>query len=197
MVAFFSHASEADRKSAATLAVECVKREAKTPFLETKPGSYVGNPRLHAAQVAALASCSFSQLKQLGAEVRRGGADVCEALATRQPEWLDQWAEMVLKSSLGPWPTVRELVRRNCCRPPETDNYVLGMIRGVLDRNYLRGFDSQRTLADALLSDSELLECEIWRLFEVEGSGENSLAAHDKYKALPGFRWDETLALLA
>jgi hypothetical protein len=40
-----------------------------------------------------------------------------------------------------------------------------------------------REVYQALKADLGLLEDEVWRLFEVEGGGETSLAAHDKYSA--------------
>src|SRR5262249_28739655 len=49
---------------------------------------------------------------------------------------------------------------------------------------------------DAFLNDPELLEREVWRLFEVEGNGEFSLAARDKYSRNEA-TWEAGLVALA
>jgi hypothetical protein len=45
-----------------------------------------------------------------------------------------------------------------------------------------------RDPADVVAADPGLLEVEVWRLFEVEGGGEDSLTAHEKYT---GDRWGD------
>ncbi len=67
------------------------------------------------------------------------------------------------------WPFVRALVREGAIARPTSDAYIYGMLDYAID-------------APALVADDpDLLEHEVWRLFEVEGTGDHSLADHDKY----------------
>jgi hypothetical protein len=79
-------------------------------------------------------------------------------------------AELIryLGDRLG-WKRVRQLVRDGAIPRPECDEYYLGML------NYF--IDCQALVRD----DPDLLEHEIWRLFEIEGTQQLSLADHDKY----------------
>ena len=89
------------------------------------------------------------------------------------------------------WPLVRRLVRQGLCRAPQTDHYVLGMIVGVCPY-----YESKKTIYDALLDDPDLLQNDVWRLFEVEGDKDLTLAARDKYSHGDN-RWTYALLRLA
>jgi hypothetical protein len=66
------------------------------------------------------------------------------------------------------------------------------MIEGLASRH------GNPDLREAFLNDPELLDCEVWRLFEVEGNGEFSLAALDKYSRNEAKgRWDNSTILEA
>lgn len=91
-------------------------------------------------------------------------ADVLKAL---RPSWIDRWAEAMVEDNPRMLGTVQELHQLDLCRLPDTDAYILGY------------YAHQRTTAD-LVSDG-FLQRDVWRFFEVEGGGEFSLAAHDKY----------------
>ena len=114
------------------------------------------------------------------------GPMFAEALAARRPAWLNQWVSWALQEMPSSWPTVRNLVRVGCCDRPEQDpNYYLRMIP-----------PTRSNVALLLESDPELLEHEVWRLFEIEGRSDVSLAQNDKYARVEG-RWADTLARLA
>ena len=51
-----------------------------------------------------------------------------------------------------------------------------------------------RRAAELIADDPGLLEVEAWRLFEVEGGGENSLANHEKFF---GDTWGDVFRELA
>ncbi len=103
----------------------------------------------------------------------------------RRPEWLQEWANWSLDSNPVCWRWVRALELRAWISRPEQESYWLGMIRGA-----------DRAGALALLEkDSQLLDW-VWKLFEVEGKGENSLAAFDKYTAEAN-TWSYALLSLA
>lgn len=113
---------------------------------------------------------------------------VSAILADRQPDWLSDWAEFELARNIGIWPAVRALVRTGLIPRPATEFYVLGMIAAPC-----------RTMPprELLARDPQLLQDELWRLFEHEGSGELSLAAYDKYVSSALSWFDAFLAMAA
>src|SRR5262249_35916766 len=113
-----------------------------------------------------------------------------EVLAARRPSWLGDWAKMALEINPRCWPLVRRLVREGFCQRPEIDNYWLGMLD-----THSEFLGRYTHVAEGLLADPQWLE-EVWRLFEIEGGGEFSLAARDKY-ARPEGKWETALVQLA
>lgn len=74
------------------------------------------------------------------------------------------------------WRAVRPLVQEGIVPRPDRPSYTITMLSGV-------AYDD----VDALRADDPgLLDVEVWRLFEVEGGGENSLANYEKFH---GDRW--------
>lgn len=82
------------------------------------------------------------------------------------------------------WHVARALVRDGTIPTPETDWYTL---RLIAERSSPR---------ETIAADPALLDDELWRLFEIEGSGEFCLAARDKYAA-PADTWEAALLDLA
>ncbi|KQR11742.1 DUF6493 family protein [Cellulomonas sp. Leaf334] len=85
----------------------------------------------------------------------------------------------------GDFTTVRILERRGLVSPPHDDTYALALVGGL-------GGDPPTT---PLRADPELLSTTIWRIFEVEGGGEVSLAAIDKYTS-EDVSWATTVRVL-
>ena len=127
------------------------------------------------AGLALLATATFAQLKAL----HRSGPwwwpneKTLAVLTHRHPVWLAEWAEFALVENFRMWPIVRHFVRQKWIAAPQTEFYILGMLDAPTNRLSLRTY---------LDSDPELLSSEFWQIFEVEGSGELSLAAVDKYR---------------
>jgi hypothetical protein len=170
-------ASEAERKAVASLAAQWAAAQAKQPVVETGPGRFASNPLLSAAQVAALACCSIGQLKKLGWRSMPDEEQAYAILTDRRPAWIDDWVESIALETPWRWGFVRRLVREGLCQRPVGDNYILGMLG--------RGFaHSGKGIRQILEADPDLLDYEVWRILEVEGNGEFSLAAHDKYSRL-------------
>lgn len=90
------------------------------------------------------------------------------------------------------WPLIRGLVRDGLVVEPTSDEHVLGMIR---HDPWRRPGEPIHRL-EWLRADPGLLQTTVWRLFEVEGGGEDSLAARDKYSP-PHRSWTHTLTTLA
>ena len=99
------------------------------------------------------------------------------------PRWLTRLVREQLDSLSRRWPgwngsfgTIRALERLGLVDLPADDTYVLAAVGGLADR-------SAPHEAATLREDAGLREKVVWRLFEVEGGGEVSLANVDKYRA--------------
>jgi hypothetical protein len=188
-LAYFERATEEERKAAAALALEWYSVQHANLMIAEGPNRWRINPLYGAAKAAVLAACSLSQLKKRGRDLSLDDVDF-QILSARRPDWLTDYAAWSLERHPSVWRAVRRLERAGLCRRPETDCYVLGMIQGASSRHV------NPDVRQALLGDPELLEREVWRLFEVEGSGEFSLAARDKY-CTPEATWETGLVALA
>ena len=73
-------------------------------------------------------------------------------------------------------------MRRGFCDAPTHENYILGMI-GSINGFYVSELIGSKfgSLLKNLRADPDLLKDEVWQLFQIEGQGELTLAAHDKY----------------
>jgi Family of unknown function (DUF6493) len=144
---------------------------------------------LKAARAMVLGTATLAELRKLGAWAAPDEAIAYRVVADRRPEWLPEWAAMTLENQTTSWGTpfalVRRLIAEGLVPRPSTPWYPLSMIYGLQRRD--------RDVYEALKADPALLDDEVWRLFEVEGGGDTSLAAHDKYC---GERQSWTWALL-
>ncbi|MBM3763709.1 MAG: hypothetical protein FJW36_26215 [Acidobacteria bacterium] len=178
--------SETERRSLYPTVATVAKALTWTYSPEEVPSSF---DRHRAVGLALLGTATFSELKA----IHRAGPwswphrEVTTVLSRRRPSWLADWAQFALINNFRMWNIVREFVRQGWISPPQTENYILGMIYGREAKESVRAF---------LMTDSLLLESEFWKLFEHEGSGELSLAAFDKY-CMPSNRWAEGIRDLA
>ncbi|MGE0324470.1 MAG: DUF6493 family protein [Polyangiaceae bacterium] len=177
--AFFSGMPEKQRRSHAEEARAFHKRVNAERFIEVEAGTFVTNELISGAATALLCTGSFAELSKVPAWQLPGGNNEFAILAERKPDWLEQWVQHLLgrESYWFSWRVVRRLVRAGLVRKPEHRNYVLGMISG------LAGWDGgeRSTVKQRLEDDPELLQDEVWQLFEFEGGGENSLANVDRF----------------
>jgi hypothetical protein len=192
---FFAKLSE-DQRQAVSKDVQTLARPIlENPFIDLKDGGFKSNPRLPAAQVAALAACSIAQIKKLW---RRRWLHfpeddlVFSVFSARKPAWLDDWANWACARNIGHWSILRRLVRAGLCSKPDHAHYTLGMITGLCAFH-----ENKATIYDALRDDADLLREDIWRLFEFEGDLSSSLAARDKYVKIAKNTWTYALTQLA
>jgi len=158
------------------------RRELAREF-KWEPGSAVA--------LALLGTATLAELKRLGMlGVPRNDDLAFEVLADRRPPWLAEWAAWIVGERPAWFPFVRRLVRASLIDTPDTVDYVLGLVALPRTLGWKREGVSVR---EVLLDDRDLLSHEIWRLFEVEGGGEVSLAALDKYRG----GWTETILELS
>jgi hypothetical protein len=188
-LAYFERATEEERAAVASQALEWYKAQKANWMIADSPNSWRTNPLIGAASTAVIAACSLSQIKKEGITLGRADTDA-RVMEARRPAWLTDYAAWSLERLPAIWPAVRRLERAGLCRRPDTDSYTLGMIEGIAWRG------GKSDVREALLSDPELLDREVWRLFEVEGNGEFSLAARDKYSRAEA-TWEAGLIALS
>lgn len=191
--ALLANAPESERRQAAPTARQCFVlvmecRVGARPLAEAgfpEDGKTFGRI-WEAAGIALAGTATLAELKGLGWRAFHLSEAACDTLAARRPEWLGGWAEWVLAENPRSWGTVRRLVREGILPPLTGDAYISGMI----------GCPWPDSALAFLRRDPELLRAEVWRLFEVEGGGEDSLAARDKYSRAEN-TWSAALRTLA
>ena len=103
----------------------------------------------------------------------------------RSPERLVPIVEFLLDDVVDrSWRVVRPLVREGIVPRPDRPSYTIAMLAAT----------RYRDAGDMIADDPGLLEVEAWRLFEVEGGGEDSLANHEKFF---GDTWGKAFRALA
>ena len=198
VVSFFEGMAESERRRFAPSIVALVPEFHEFGWISEKSyGALTDTDVRHAATLAALATASHTELKKLGWQTTPPIWDdklqepFLAILHERVPGWIDAWAEWLLEENHRHWRFVRRMVREGLCQPSDSDAYVLGMIEGVRLRR------DGASILDGLLEDPELLEEPFWRLFEVEGGGEVSLANYEKFGGSGGSGWADAMRELA
>src|SRR6185369_14985216 len=175
--AILSPLPEADRADLAPIAREVVRAEVANG-LEAR---HLG-PML----VLAYGLLPVTEIRKLGWRSRHLRTDVADVLRRRSPERLGPIAEHLLENVGGEaaWRTVRPLVREGVLERPTTPAYTIAMLT----------MTRWRPASELVDSDPSLLDVEVWRLFEVEGGGEDSLANYEKFY---GDTWGDAFRALA
>ena len=123
------------------------------------------------AGLAVLATGAKADVDRLWAGVVSRHPDACvDILAARRPSWLETWVTARCeRDPRSTWRLARAL-RLQGLYGGDSPAYALAFIAGIGTATY-----------DRLLADRSLLDDELWRAFEIEGGGDTSFAAHDKY----------------
>ena len=159
VVALLTGATEAERLACGARMVRLRKEHGDWTSLATD------RARNEATLLALLGTGTAAQI---AAGRRMGRHEAARTVLRLRPEAL--LVELVpwMLERLG-WQFVRALVRDGTIPRPSGDAYIVGMLDGFIDAPEL------------LRDDPDLLDHEVWRAFEVEGTGDHSLADHDKY----------------
>jgi hypothetical protein len=134
----------------------------------------------------AYGTLAVTEIRKLGWRSNHVPRDLVDVLRGRSPERLGPIVDYLLESVGGAraWRAVRPLVREGIVPRPDSPAYTIAMLSGAPWR------DSFDPMAD----DPGLVDVEIWRLFEVEGGGEDSLANYEKFH---GDHWGNAFRELA
>ncbi len=140
-----------------------------------------------AAALAVLAICDFKRIQNprgdsgrawLYGDLHDMPQQALQVLDARRPAWLAKWIEADVKRDqpATTWFVERGLIRSGALPANQTEGYVRRMAeeRTIFERydefttdNLNERFDSWK---DILLADPDLLEHDVWRLFEVENN---------------------------
>jgi len=189
-LAFFADMPEKERRKLAPRARQLL-REPEENSLDPWEGRFAPCER-----VAVLATASLTEIRRFRNKVLPGWREdnfepEYRTLENRRPAWLQSWCKWTLDKGYRVWPLVRTLVRNGACPPPDTDMYVLRMILGV------RTFSQDWSVLDGLRDDPDLLENEVWRLFEIEGNSHATLCNEGEYSINGSTGWSESLRQLS
>lgn len=193
----FKHLIALPHEERRRLSKTSIKLLKETSELRYKPDGHrldweTAQKREASAQACVYVTCTLAEIKKLG-WLARPEFELAEFLIIElKPDWLNEWIYWLIEFNPHNYRLIRYLFDKGLCQKPEHDHFILGMILHF-GRNKMR--DSTR-LIETLLQEKDLLETDIWRLFEVEGNGEFSLAAHDKYTS-DAHNWSIALVELA
>lgn len=195
--------SDADRKRLAGAAAKALRQATQIEANLDHATKQLRRRQADAAKLAALATCSLSEIKGLAWRIFPVDDQAIEALRDRDPDWRMSFAEYLLEGEPISWNSTRNMLKAGLISKPTHDNYVLGMthlfagVGGIGSDPARLGtrHDNWHVLAH-LEAEPDLID-DVWRLFELEGSGEYSLAAHDKFSHGPCTRWDQSLLELS
>ncbi len=193
-LAFFRGMPERERRAYAKAAIAGARAIYEEWIVSEQPGGGTRQSRKAgwddrrlAADAVAWATGNHKELNRAGLWYTSDA--MWSAVADRQPAWLDEWAIAELDQGPRRFGCVQEAVTRGLIEKPDHENYTAG---------FIYAFETEARevgLAAALRQHPNFLEGDLWRLFEIEGTSESNLAAHDKY-APEAHHWDRALLTL-
>jgi hypothetical protein len=168
--ALLADLSEAERADLIPLARQLVAAR-------TKMGINAAGP-LAPMLLLAYGVLSVSEIRKLGWRSHHVPDRLHDVLRRRGPERLLPIIDFLLDDVGGwrAWREVRPLIREGIAPRPDRPSYTLALLAA----------SPYRDAAGLQADDPGLLEVEVWRLFEVEGGGETSLATTRSTPAIDG-----------
>ena len=153
-----------------------------------------------AAEIAATSVATLAELRTLRWLPVQDEPVTLELLVSRDRAFRDGWAARAFDDvHAGAIRVARRLIVDGLASKPATDGYVVALIAvpGAFDLAEHSGQSAARfaSALEVLQRNQDLVD-DVWRMFEVEGGGENSLAAHDKY-TMAEKSWSHALLALA
>lgn len=192
-IAYLASCPPTARTRMAKTAVTLFKEWDKSRFETMLDGKHRTDVRPDVARVAVLATASLTQVKSCGWNICVPFELMKQICTEFEPDWLDAWVDHLLADNPFNFNRLHPLWDRGLCSKPQSDAYYLGMIVSpshslwsqkaapdmeVEPQDHVRLPDRLRNRPD--------LHPDFWRFFEIEGNGEFSLAAFDKFVATEG-----------
>lgn len=194
LVAFFKDMPETERKQYAAAAVRQFKKNQDYDL--SKPNVYL-QARM-TATLAVIVTGSIDHWKKLNWVFSSFSNNLMDALQELKCKPDSELADVMLSCSWLLY-DVREMVRRDILEKPDSDNYIIAVMASAREYSYnyqrTRPNEKVKSFYEWLGDNSDLLEDDIWRFFEVEGNQEHSLSALDKY--CKGYSWEDILKRLS
>ncbi|MBP7867041.1 MAG: hypothetical protein KA419_13950 [Acidobacteria bacterium] len=177
-VEFFREMSETERRKLAKTALaewsSLHKRFWSLKYGNGEKNTACTRENLDAAALCVIATASVAEMAAIRFDCFWADSEkALQMLGHRRPPWLQDLAD-TLAADPNKWQYVWSMARAGLCLLPDSDGSITGMIHTLA----LRWRDSS---IDSAFRESLVLLGRVHRLFEVEGIGENSLAACDKY----------------
>ena len=205
-VRLFADATEVNRRALAPVALAWYRTAYSAWMDRTRKPEVVLPTTVHAGflikgiTAAVLATATWNEMRKLpdwnSIDTTIDPDVVFDVLSVRKPDWIDEWAEAYVTQNPRHWNVVRRLVRAGIASRSDSDAMISGMLTGIDEINLL----DSRGIRERLMDDSELLDREVWRLFEVQRPNSLNFAARDEFRqSTRGTQlgWLETFVALA
>ncbi|MEM9762194.1 MAG: hypothetical protein AAF968_06760, partial [Pseudomonadota bacterium] len=168
-LARFAEVDEPTRRKASKQVLALWKDVWRAQFsIGSKPAKMPKIKDQEALRIAMLATAVPSELKPYGFHCLPERLDIVEVMRALKPSWLDRY----VADFVDDWPHITwrlaPLWRGGLCARPKGDGLIIA---------YYSPMSGPRLAEE----EPNFLTHDIWRFFEVEGGGEFSLAAVDKY----------------
>jgi hypothetical protein len=183
---FFSGTSDSERSLYATKAVALCKkaqRKHKDKFKDYAFGSqtYIADCELKSCITAVMVTANDEQLRSIEWPGFAEYSFDFPLIKELKPAGLEDFGDILMDASVNNFRLVNIMVNLGLCKRPISDRYIEAVT--LMNKSWL-------------LENLDFIEEGIWRLFEVEGTQESSLAARDKYRH-PKDRWSNALVELS
>ncbi len=156
--------------------------------------------QMDAAAIAFTTFASIAELRPMRAAwlVPRDHELTRRLVAARDEAFRDAWVDKGFENLDARVVRIgRNLIATGAAHKPDSDAYTLALVSHPQSFDLSSGPDGWRRVSvmAVLRRNPDLLVEDVWRIFEVEGGGENSLAAYDKYSSEEN-RWRAALVEL-
>jgi len=161
---------EKDRRQFAKSARDCLKAYEDAHWdrqVSGKPIAKAPAKDGDALRIAVLATGVPSEIAKDAWRVMTQSISITDVFDALKPSWIGRWAEAAVEANPHLIETIQDLNQQGLCPIPDTDAYIMG-------------YYTHRQAVSDLAGNPHLLK-DVWRFFEVEGGGEFSLSAHEKY----------------
>lgn len=195
---FLSKIEPGEREKFSKKACAIYKKAIKGSLKDLGNGSMgwrynLGEDTLKASVHTVLAICSEDELNKIPWEHSALRLIDWEILQELKPIGLEQFGEHLINESPNYFPYIRKLMEHNLSAKPESENYIIGIISSP---NYIYSkYNRNASLVEYLNDEKDLLE-DLLKVFDVEGTQEDSLASVDKYSS-ENCNWQNTFIQLA